>query len=78
MAGDPVACLYLPPFGHDMIARLKGKRASGMEAATAGRSDRARHVAADDSMFALPLLAGIGHRHGQQKRVGIRVQGVVK
>ena len=44
---------------------------AGMEAATRGRLDRARHVAGEDD--ALATRGGIGNRHRRQQRLGVRV-----
>src|SRR5215213_6678616 len=43
----------------------------GVEAATAGRVDRARYVALQDDRVANG--AGLRHRHGRQQRLGVRM-----
>jgi hypothetical protein len=72
MAGHPVTGVHLPERRSFHPAPLDRIGAAGVEVASRRRIDRARHVALEHAL--LPFDLRIGHRHGQQKLLGVGMQ----
>src|SRR5262245_21591092 len=66
MAGGEVAGAHLAERGLDVAADVADVRlAARVEPAARGRVERARDLAAQDDLLALPLHVGIGRRNGR-------------
>src|SRR5260370_38998931 len=73
-AGHPMARSHLPELGAHPAAAFDRDRATRMKHATRRRIDRARHLPFHGSEPAAGLATRIRHRHGVEKRPGIRMQ----
>src|SRR5712691_4080619 len=77
-AGHPMARSHLPELGAHPAAAFDRDRATRMKHAARRRIDRARHLPFHGSEPAAGLDTRIRHRHGVEKRPGIRMQRVVE
>ena len=59
---------------HVVAQRLAHLGAARVEAAAVGRVGRRRDVAGEDDPLALVAADRVGHRHGRQQRLGVRVR----